>query len=107
MGWLPLRPDEWFSSDRTRTIDLNTADPDDIKQDVMRVFEQKAWEKAERHFLGEGLEKGGPCLEPARKTKSKLVRNGEHQFARALDRVVCASALLLRVAAVCCGICDD
>ena len=53
IGWILVKPDEWFSADRTLTINLANADPDgdDIKCDVMRVCEDQVWRNACAHSL--------------------------------------------------------
>ena len=64
-------------------------------QEIVRTFgkdvERQVWERAASHFLGKGLEKGEPDLEPARNARRKILKEGEWHEAKALDKIICGA----------------
>ncbi len=95
IGWKPAAPDVWFNRDGTSKAMVGSEDLSarrEILDAVQADAERKVWEAASGHFLGGGLQRGRPTLEPARKARRWLVKHGLLDQARALDSIVCGSA---------------
>ena len=68
---------EWSTFANTGILDAMTS-----------AFEQATWRSAASHFLGAGLESGGPNLGLAQSAKRWLTKNGMYKAAKALDCIV-------------------
>ncbi len=95
LGWKPAAPDLWFNAEKTMRAEIGSQDQSALREivDAVQVeAEAKAWRNAAHHYLGAGLDLGKPTLEPARKARRSLMKDGLHDYARALDCVVTGAA---------------
>ena len=91
--WKPSMPNLWFNQYGDQCINIDEAPYAKIM--VRRALEDDlegiAWQNASQHYLGQGLDKGIPDLDPARRVRSKMVKMGLTKAAAALDAVVCGA----------------
>jgi hypothetical protein len=92
LGWQPLQPDFWLSTNRTQAAVRDTAqDETAILECVRRTARRKTWVIASKHWGGRGLEQGEPDFTAFQKLKKKLLKDGAHAGVAALTAVVTGS----------------
>ena len=95
-GWRPASPDTWFVNEGAKEENAVLSGKPFESEMVIRRFgrdvETSIWKEAASHYMGMGLEKGTPSLEPAKATRRKLVKDGRYKEAAALDKLVCGGA---------------
>ena len=87
-----MLPNSWFDVKNQLRADIgeHAWSNAQILQHLEEQLRDKTWQKAAKHYLGAGLEKGTPLLKPYRVVRRQLLKEGLREQAAALDAVVCA-----------------
>ena len=80
----------WYNpqGDEQAVLSNKRYDIEEIAQSLAETIEDRLWEKASGHYLGKGLERGKPNLDPARRARKQLIREQKWKAVSALDAVV-------------------
>ena len=97
LGWDPQVPTMWVAPGRKTEAFIDPTDPYNTQQILQTLSQQilrAVWAAAASHQGGGGLEGGPPDLGPAKKARAKLIRDGHHDAAKALDHIICGGVSL-------------
>ena len=94
-GWKPVSHGVWCTpeGDQQATLSNKPYETEEICEALAETIEDGLWRRAGKHYLGNGLAKGEPNLEPARRTRKHLVRYQRWNAVAALDAIVCGGCV--------------
>ncbi len=89
-GWKPLSPTRWLTSDKQSIAIIDGAEYNKahILAQLHQDLSKQIWKEASKHPHSKGIE-GGAMLQPAKRAKASLIKEGNYAAARAVDFLVC------------------
>jgi hypothetical protein len=89
-GWSPLSPTRWLAKDSVAIVDGSPFNKARILAQLQKDLIAILWAKAGNHIHSAGITKGAD-MQPAKRAKASLLKEGNFAAAKALDYAFCGA----------------